>query len=308
MTMTDLVVDKKTTHISCPLVAIVGPTASGKSSLAMKIALKYNGEIICADSRTVYRGMDVGTAKPTDEDQKLVRHHVLDLIDPDQGFSAARFKELAERSIDDIAQRGKLPIMVGGTGLYVDSVLFNYEFGKIPSPEERQLLAMKSTEDLQAILAHKKLKLPENSKNRRHLIRAIESNGVVEQKRCIRNNTVVVGIATERDVLRTRIRSRIEQMFAAGVLDEAKKIAQKYGWDSEAMKGDIYRSCRRIIVDKEDISAAIDDCVKRDMSLAKRQMTWFKRNKQIVWSDDLEYLERKIDRFIELQGIKCNQN
>ncbi|MGD8374076.1 MAG: tRNA (adenosine(37)-N6)-dimethylallyltransferase MiaA [Candidatus Woesebacteria bacterium] len=290
---------KKTTKSIIPLVVVVGPTASGKSSLAMRIAQKYSGEIICADSRTVYKGMDIGTAKPTDEDRTKVRHHILDLVELNSNFSAANFKSLAEKSIKEISERRNVPIIVGGTGLYVDSVLFDYRFGKVSNSNERLVLEQKSIKELQSLCTKKDIILPENSKNRRHLIRALENRGLIKQDRCIRDNTIVVGISTERDILRSRIRGRIEQMFAAGIIDEVKKLVQKYGWESEAMTGDIYRSCRDIIKDGVSVEGAIEDCVRRDMALAKRQMTWFKRNKSIIWSDSLAYLEDEVDRFVD---------
>jgi tRNA dimethylallyltransferase len=115
------------------LLVIVGATASGKSQAAMHLAQQHNGELICADSRTIYRGMDIGTAKPSAADQKLVPHHLLDIIEPDQKFTVAQFQKLANQAIADVQARGNLPILVGGTGLYIDSVIYNYSFGKEPS-------------------------------------------------------------------------------------------------------------------------------------------------------------------------------
>ncbi len=116
-----------------PLIVIVGQTASGKSALALELAQQYNGEIICADSRTVYKGMDIGTAKPSKEDQQQVQHHLLDILSPDQTMTAALFKEKAEQAIKDIGSRGKVAFLVGGTGLYVDSLLFNFSFTRYSS-------------------------------------------------------------------------------------------------------------------------------------------------------------------------------
>jgi tRNA dimethylallyltransferase len=129
-----------------PLVVIVGPTASGKSATAMRIAKEYGGEIICADSRTIYKGMDIGTAKPTAEDRRQVPHWGLDLVEPGQQFTAADFKEYANQKIYEIRQRGNLPILVGGTGLYVDGVIFNYRFGKT-NPELRKKLEQLSLDE-----------------------------------------------------------------------------------------------------------------------------------------------------------------
>src|SRR5688572_21256799 len=164
-----------------PLIVIAGPTASGKSALAMKVAKKYNGEIICADSRTVYKGMDIGTAKPSAVDRKEVPHHLLDIVQPNQPFTAADFKEQALAAIDDISGRGKLPIMVGGTGLYIDSVIFDYRFGDPADPDKRAQLQDMTLEQLQQMCVMEGIRLPENTKNKRHLVRAVELGGVIDQ-------------------------------------------------------------------------------------------------------------------------------
>jgi tRNA dimethylallyltransferase len=163
------------------LVAIVGPTASGKSALAMKIAKQFSGEIIAADSRTIYRGMDIGTAKPSKADQAAVPHWGLDLAEPGESYSAARFKEYALAKITDISSRGKLPILVGGTGLYIDAVLFDYKF---PASDKKEV-EFKDVDvaGLQAIINKRGYVVPENSKNRRHLIRTIERQGQTGHRR-----------------------------------------------------------------------------------------------------------------------------
>lgn len=293
--------DEKTKFAVGPLIVITGPTASGKSALGMKVAQKYDGEIICADSRTVYRGLNIGTAKPTAEDMHLVRHHLVDIVNPDQSFSAAQFKKMATSAIDDVLSRSKIPIIVGGTGLYVDSVIYDYEFGTPANLARRQELQQKSVKELQDICRKNNISLPENDKNSRHLVRTIELGGSVEQKRCIRNNTIVVGISVDKDVLRERVRGRIEQMFADDVLSEAKNVAHKYGWDSEAMTGNIYRICRLVLSGEIDVPTAVEKCIQSDMSLVKRQNTWFKRNDQIVWSENPEVLLEKIEQFITSQ-------
>ena len=169
-----------------PLIVITGPTASGKSALAMDIAKKYGGEIICADSRTVYKGMDIGTAKPTEQDQREVPHHLLDVVEPNQPFSAAEFKERANQAICDISARGKLPMLVGGTGLYIDAVLFDYHFGLPADPNRRSDLQAMSVEQLQHVCLEQGIHLPINVRNKRHLVRAIEIGGVIQQPKKLR--------------------------------------------------------------------------------------------------------------------------
>jgi tRNA dimethylallyltransferase len=283
---------------SGPLVVVVGPTASGKSALAMRIAERYNGEIIAADSRTVYRGMDIGTAKPTTEDQQLVPHHLVDVRNPDEPFSAAEFKKLADEAIADIQSRGKLPVMVGGTGLYVDAVLFDYKFGPAADEAERERLNGLSVEELQAICREKNIALPINSQNKRHLVRAIELGGLMNHKKQLRDNTLVVGIATERDILRERIEKRAAEMVATGVVGEVALMGARYQWKGEAMKGNIYRIFRGVVEGEKSIQEATEEFVRSDMALAKRQMTWFKRNPGIVWSANPDELLVKVDTFL----------
>lgn len=287
---------------SPPLVVVVGPTASGKSALAMQIALKHNGEIIASDSRTIYRGMDIGTAKPTLHDQQLVPHHLIDVRNPDEPFSAAEFKGLARQAIDDISRRGRLPIMVGGTGLYVDAVIFDYHFGAPADEARRARLTAMTVEELQEICRENNIVMPINSQNKRHLVRAIELGGLISHKKKLRDNTFVVGISTERDILRERVRARANEMVAGGVLDEVRQVGQRYHWRGEALKGNIYRIFRGVVEGNKSINEAIEEFVQSDMTLAKRQMTWFRRNPFIHWSSSPEELARQVDTFLDRQS------
>lgn len=281
-----------------PLIVVVGPTASGKSALAMRIAQAHNGEIIAADSRTVYRGMDIGTAKPTSQDQELVPHHLIDVRDPDEPFSAAEFKELANQAINDVASRGRLPIMVGGTGLYIDAVIFDYHFGPAADQAQRAVLNAMSVKELQDLCRQKNIDLPINNENKRHLVRALELGGLISHKKQLRANTFVVGISTERDILRRGVSERAKEMVTEGVLEEVKRIGQKYAWRGEALKGNIYRIFRGVIEGSKTIDEATEELIRSDMALAKRQMTWFKRNQFIHWSTNPEELQQQVDTFL----------
>ena len=271
-----------------PLVVIVGPTASGKSATAMRIAREHNGEIICADSRTVYKGMDIGTAKPTVEDQAAVPHWGLDLVEPGGSFTAADFKQYALQKIAEIRARGHLPMVVGGTGLYVDGLIFDYEFIQ-SNPKQRSELEALTLDELIKYCKNNNVSLPKNQQNRRYLIREIERKNV-SGKRLIEPiaNTLVVGITTERDILRARIEARSEQLFENGMVEEAKMLGEKYGWGSEAMTGNIYPLVKKFLDGELDDAELRERFFYADWQLAKRQLTWLKRNQFIHWQS-LDY-------------------
>lgn len=267
-----------------PLVVIAGPTASGKSEVAMKLALEYGGEIICADSRTVYKGMDIGTAKPSLEDQRLVQHHLLNVVEPNERFTAADFQKLALQAIKDIRSRGKIPFLVGGTGLYIDSVILDYKFDVNYDPVLREKLEGMTLEELYDYCKTNNIKLPENHKNKRYVVRNIERKGaVVRSNKQNISTSIVVAVATEKDELRNRIVQRTEHIFESGVVKEAKLLGEMYGWNSEAMTGNIYPIIHKVLENELTIDQAKEKFITQDWRLAKRQMTWLRRNKFIQW-------------------------
>lgn len=289
--------------MTIPIVTIVGPTASGKSELAIEVAQKYNGEIICADSRTVYKGMDIGTAKPSKEEQALAPHHVVDVVEPNVKFTAVDFQTRAKALIGEIGERNRLPIIVGGTGLYIDSILFNYQFGPLAEPIQRERLSTLTTQELQSLCTQRHIPLPVNRQNRRHLVRSIEIGGLLDQTKNLRKHTLVVGITADREVLRQRITRRAKQMFAQGVVEETARLAKRYGWEHESMSGNIYRVCKEVIEGGKSRDDALVEFIQRDMNLAKRQVTWFKRNPYIIWSSSADDLMRHIDHFLRSSNI-----
>lgn len=282
-----------------PLIVIVGPTASGKTKLSIELAKKYNGEIICADSRTVYKGMDIGTAKPTKQEQATVRHWGLDLVAPDEKFTASDFKDYATEKITDIRQRGKVPFLVGGTGLYVDAVIFNYQFGPGPNESFRKKMELLTIEELHKYCNYNNIKLPENDKNKRYIIRAIElRNTQLERRSSPIKNTYVVGITTEKSKLKARIEHRAKELFGSGVIEEASTISVKYGWTSQAMTGNIYRLCHDYLNNKISYNDLFQKFITQDWRLAKRQLTWFSRNPYIHWLEDnrvVQYIDSILD-------------
>jgi tRNA dimethylallyltransferase len=270
--------------MSQPLVVITGPTASGKTSVAIKLAKEFGGEIICADSRTVYKGMDIGTAKPTLEEQAGVPHWGLDLVEPGDYFTAADFKLYAQSKITEIRSRGHTPFLVGGTGLYIDAVLFDYQFGPAVDTKQRAYLEGMNLEELHEYCRNNNISLPENESNKRYVIRAIERKGISTKRQTQPiENSIIVGIATDRDVLRQRIAQRTEQIFDGDVVNEATLLGKKYGWKNEAMTGNIYPLIHSYLESEINFSEMKDKFTTLDWRLAKRQLTWLRRDEFMQW-------------------------
>lgn len=256
-----------------PLIVIVGETASGKSDLGLEIAERFGGEIICADSRTIYKGMDIGTAKPTLADQKRAPHHMLDIVEPGESYSAAQFKQSVLDLIPQIIDRGNIPVMVGGSGMYIDSVIFDYQFSDKQAERDPQ--------------------------NPRHLLKKSQSNNSLKEIQQLRPNTLVIGLQLEREVLLERITKRVELMVHNGLIDEVKKLGNRYGWDSEAMSGIGYRFFGQYVRGEIELDEAKAKFVQGDLSLAKRQRTWFKRNKYIHWIHDSQSAFPLVQTFLD---------
>jgi tRNA dimethylallyltransferase len=228
--------------------------------------------------------MDIGTAKPTPSEQAQVPHWGLDLAEPGERFTAADFKDYANKKILEIRQRGNIPFLVGGTGLYVDAVVFDYNFGGDINTTLRKKLEVMDMEELRKYCSENNVELPENEKNKRYIVRAIERKDISTKRRSVpADNTYIVGIATEKDVLRDRIAQRTEQLFANGVVEEAKQLGKKYGWESEAMTGNIYPIAHELLQGKISENDAKEKITTQDWRLAKRQITWLKRNEYIRW-------------------------
>ena len=283
-----------------PLIVIVGPTASGKTELAIRIAKEFGGEIISADSRAVYKGLSIGTAKPSKDEQQGVPHWGIDVARPDERFTAADFKEYAVQKIAEIRARGHIPLLVGGTGLYIDAVVYDFQFPQIDNVIEVRSRFMKRTnEELIEYCNKNNIKLPYNFHNKRHLVSQILRKGEVQKSGYApRDNTVIVGIATEKSTLDERIKLRAKQIFASGVIDEAVAAAATYGWENEAMSGNIYPLIKQYLAGELTKSELQERFAIKDRQLAKRQVTWFKRNEHITWLS-LEDAHTYIARYLE---------
>lgn len=282
-----------------PLIAIVGETASGKSRIALELAKKYNGEIIAADSWTIYRGLNIGTAKPSQAEQAEINHHLIDIVSPDEDFTAALYKDLANKAITEIASRKHLPIIVGGTGLYVDSVLFDFSFLPVGNNRLRSELEAMSLEDLVKRAQHEGYDLAGiDLRNTRRVRRLIETGGERPQKSELRGNTLVIGVKIPRAKLRANIESRVEIMFRKGLRREVEELVDKYGWSSESLKGIGYAEFRGYFDGQQSMAETKRKIVRNTLNLAKRQRTWFKRNQNIEWVENVAEADALVAKFI----------
>ena len=270
-----------------PIIVIAGETASGKTGAAIATAKRIGGEVVSADSWAVYEGFDIGTAKPDVAERDGVRFHLIDVADPRQGFSAAEFKRLAAQAITDIRSRGHVPIIAGGTGLYIDAVVYDFSFLPAGEAGERERLNGLVLDDLLSLAASRAIDLVDiDTRNKRRVIRAIETNGQRPTHGELLPGVLYLGIRVSLDELKLRIVQRVDQMLAAGLEHEVKKLAGIYGWDVEPMKGIGYREWHKYFDGTFGLPQTRDRIIAATTQLAKRQRTWFKRNNDIQWVDD----------------------
>lgn len=273
------------------ILVVCGPTATGKSDLAVELALAFNGEVISADSRQVYKGLDIGAGKITKAEMKGVPHHLLDVIDPKKTYTAENFRIDGKKAIEDILRRGRLPIVCGGTGFYIDALIYGEEFPAVPPDQKlRVSLAKKTPEALMKIIS--KLD-PKRAKsldphNKVRIIRAIEIakalGEVPKVKRKTRYETLYIGLTTDRETLRKRIRDRLTRRVRAGMIDEVKKLRAKgLSWKRLNSLGLEYRYVALLLQKKISKEEMLQRLESEIIHFAKRQMTWFKRNKEIRW-------------------------
>jgi tRNA dimethylallyltransferase len=274
----------------------VGPTASGKSELAMAIAARQPVEILVADSRQVYRGMDIGTAKPTAAQRAAVPHHLVDLVAPDQPFTLADWLAAARALLPEIAGRGRLPLVVGGTGLYVSALIDGYRLpGEAPSGEQRRRLVEEMEEEGLAAMAERLRRLDPAAgrldlRNPRRVLRALElaeaGAAGTPLAEPYAGRVALLGVRRPREALRRRIDERAAAMFAGGLLDEVRDLqAAGYGSDLAPMSGHGYREAARVHSGDWPLERAVEVTARHTRQYAKRQLTWLRRDPRIVWLD-----------------------
>lgn len=315
-TEVDVSAPSGSTHAPAVL-AVLGPTAVGKTALAEALALALGGEIVSADAMQVYRGMDVGTAKPA-PGERAVPYHCIDLVDPGEPYSAARFQHDARTAIADITRRGRLPILCGGTGLYVRAALDEWSFpaGEVASPTRDRLETLAAElgpERLHALLGERDVAAAAriHPNNVRRVIRALEmlesGTSYAEQatgfaRRRSVYDAFMLGLTMERTALYARVDHRVELMLAAGLLDEVRDLLSRGYRDAlTATQAIGYKELVPVVENRSDFGAAVASIGQATRRYAKRQMTWFRADPRIAWIDVTELSpERALRRALDL--------
>ncbi|MDN6216424.1 MAG: tRNA (adenosine(37)-N6)-dimethylallyltransferase MiaA [Enterococcus sp.] len=287
------------------VIAIVGPTAVGKTSLSIDLAKRFNGEIISGDSMQVYRGLDIGTAKVTLEEQAGVLHHLIDVRDIDQSYSAADFQQAAREVIQEITDRGNVPIVVGGTGLYIQSLLWDYKLGSEGERTDESLRekyeAIAEAEGNEALWKLLQAKDPLAAEkihynNRKKMIRALEvfeltGHSILEPKEQPKElyDSFLIGLNTERTHLYRRINERVDLMVEQGVLEEARQLAKTP--EVQAAQGIGYKEFFPYFSGECSLDSAIEEVKLHSRRYAKRQLTWFRNRMSVHWYDLVQHPE-----------------
>jgi tRNA dimethylallyltransferase len=279
--------------VNALLVVLTGPTASGKTAAAMALANDFPIEVISADSRQVYRGMDVGTAKPTAGERARVPHHLTDIIDPNQTYSAHRFVQDARRALDDICNRGRLPVVVGGTGFYIKALVEAELLAGVPPDAElrHDLEALQAREGVAGLAARLERLDPTRAAtidraNPRRLIRAIEvaERGSAVGDSQVQLTSVILGIDLPRDVLAARIEGRVHDMYAGGLIQETRSLLESgLAPDAPALTGVGYREAAAVLDGSLTLDEARQRTVSRTRQYARRQRTWFRHQLPVHW-------------------------
>ena len=294
------------------VIVICGPTASGKTSLAVKLAKEINGEIISSDSMQIYRYMDIGTAKVTEEEKEGIKHYLVSFVEPNERYSVANFKKDAEKAIEEILKKGKTPIIVGGTGLYVDSLIYGIDYQEIQYDEEyRKQLENIDLEELykQAITIDSEAMKKISKNDRKRISRILEiykatGKNKTEQEKLSKQNEVkynykVFAINMEREKLYERINKRVDIMIKQGLIEEVKELLKKYNEFPTAMQGLGYKEVVEYLNGKITEEEMIEKIKLETRRYAKRQITWFKKNKETIWLDGLKDKNENIQIILE---------
>lgn len=298
------------------VIVIVGPTASGKTALSIELAKKIDGEIISCDSMQIYKDMNIGSAKPTIEEMQGIKHYMIDIAEPTERFSVAEYKKRSEEAIEEILQKGKVPIIVGGTGLYANSLIYNIEYNEIMLDEEyrKNLMKIAETEAGLATLYEKARSIDPvamekiSSNDKKRIIRVLEikhSTGknkteleLESRKNEVKYEYKVFAINMPREILYNRINKRVDIMIENGLIDEVENIIEKYKEFPTAMQAIGYKEIVMYLKGELTKQEAIEKIKQESRRYAKRQITWFKKIENIKWIDGLKDKDENI-KFIQ---------
>jgi tRNA dimethylallyltransferase len=283
------------------LLVLIGPTAVGKTKLSIELAHQFNGEIISGDSMQIYKGMDIGTAKIKQEEMEGIPHHLVDILDPSENFSVAEFQTLVRAKINEISQRGKFPMIVGGTGLYIQSVIYDYQFSSAPGDETFRLQLEARAKEIGNDALHQELMMVDpkyaaqiHPNNVRRVIRALEvyhstgksiSEIQKEQQPDLLYETALVGLTMEREMLYDRINARVGIMIKDGLIDEVEHLYQSGLRDCQSIQAIGYKEIYDYFNGIVSLEDAIDNLKQNSRRYAKRQLTWFRNKMDVQWYD-----------------------
>ena len=298
------------------VIVICGPTASGKTALSIELAKKINGEVVSADSMQIYKDMDIGSAKVTPEEMEGIKHYLIDFVSPDERYSVANYKQDAKKAIKEIISKGKIPIVVGGTGLYVDSLIYEIEYNNIEIDEEyRKSLEVIKEKDGLEVLYKKAMEIdPEamekiSSNDSKRIMRVLEiyhSTGKTKTQQEAESRTKeipfdykVFAINMEREKLYNRINRRVDIMLEKGLVEEVKNLLANYKEFPTAMQGLGYKEVRDYLENKLSYEDMVEKIKQESRRYAKRQLTWFRKNKETIWIEGLNDTNENINIILE---------
>ncbi len=290
------------------VLVIIGPTAVGKTAFGIECAGSFNGEIISGDSIQIYRGLNIGSAKPTLEELSMAKHHLIDIIDPKGSYSVRQFQQLARECIDQISSKGKLPIIVGGTGLYIKAALYDYVFYE--EEEEDDQFEDLTNQELYDLLKEKDPAALEkiHINNRKRLVRALNiynkhQTGIsqikAQQQHKPLYDCLIIGLTAERDELYRRIDSRVDQMIKDGLVEEIESLLkQGVTFDDQCMQGIGYKEWKEYFDGAKSLEECIDQIKRNSHHFAKRQYTFFKNQLDVRWFSDLTEARQEVEKWL----------
>lgn len=283
------------------IIAIVGQTTSGKSALSLRLAQHIDSDILCADATTVYRGFNIGAAKPSMEEQRAVQHFGLDIADPAERFDVAAYKAYADNVLASQAAKSRITLLVGGSGLYVDSVLYDYSF---PATGNR----LDTYDDLSVVELQRLVREHGGGQghftasdwlNPRRLVAYLRRGGAAPQKRPLPPHVHMIGIAVEQSELERRIERRVDVMFDAGLEGEVRDLVGRYGWDVPAMQAIGYREFRPYVMGDISLAEVREHIIMHTRQLAKKQRVWTRRNSDITWVTSYDELVALVTTYLD---------